>query len=183
MRFIVLLLGFQLTWMAVAAEKADTTDTTLVSGKHTNATVLVEGPNDVNIVKIVAQLLQRQHYLRLQINDDVSSKFLDRYLDSLDNLHVYFTQSDLQEFEKYRNRLDEMTLKEGDTSVARLIFSRFRQRLDQQHEYVQELLKKGEFDFTGNDRYIIDRKKLPRPVDLSEAKRLWRDRLRSEYLQ
>ena len=37
-------------------------------------------------------LLQKQHYLRMPINDDVSSKFLDRYLDSLDNLHIYFTQ-------------------------------------------------------------------------------------------
>ena len=34
-------------------------------------------------------------YLRQQFNDEISSKFLDRYLDALDNLHLYFVQSDL----------------------------------------------------------------------------------------
>jgi len=158
-------------------------DTGLVSTRHTNATELLEGVKDPEIVQFVAQILQRQHYLRLPINDDVSSKFLDRYLDSLDSLHIYFTQSDIQEFEKYRYRLDDLTLKEGNTTAARVIFSRYRQHLEQQNDYVQEMFKKGEFDFTGDDRFVIDRKKMPRPRDLAEARKLWRDRLRYEYLQ
>lgn len=182
MRLIALLLSLQITWVAVSIG-AELPDGTLITTRHTNATPLEAGPNDPNIVKFVAQLLQRQHYLRLQLNDDVSSRFLDRYLDSLDNLHIYFIRSDLDEFEKYRYKLDELTLQEGDTTLARLVFNRFRQRLDQQYEYVQELLKKGDFDFTGNDRFVLDRKKLPRPLDLNEARKLWRDRLRSEYLQ
>src|SRR5882762_5043973 len=105
----------------------------LFSTRHTDPTPLVEGPNDANIVKVVAQILRRQHYLRLPINDEISSKFLDRYLDSLDNLHIYFLQSDLQEFEKYRYQLDELTVEEGDTTPARVLFNRFRQRLEQQY--------------------------------------------------
>ena len=157
-------------------------DTTLTSTRHTNATPLVEAPQDATIVKFVAQILQRQHYLRLPINDEVSSKFLDRYLDSLDNLHIYFLQSDVQEFEKYRYKLDDLTVEAGDTTPAREIFSRFRQRLDQQYEFVLETLRKGKWDFTTDDRFVLDRKKLPRPGDLAEAKRLWSDRLRYEYL-
>src|SRR5262245_25501414 len=85
---------------ALAQDRQPTLDTLV---RHTNTAVpLVEGPQDVTIVKFVAQILQRQHYLRPPINDEASSKFLDRYLDSLDNLHIYFIQSDLQEFEKYR---------------------------------------------------------------------------------
>src|SRR6185503_17710741 len=128
------------------------------------------------IVQFVARLLQHQHYLQMPVNDDVSSKFLDRYIDSWDNLHIYFLQSDVQEFEKYRYRLDDLTVNEGDTTAARVIFTRFRERLNQQYEYVQELLKENKFSFTGNDRYVMDRKKLPRPRDLTEAKKLWRDR-------
>jgi carboxyl-terminal processing protease len=179
MRFIALLLSCQAALTLAAAE----VDTALITTRHTNITSLVEGPNDANIVKLVAQILQRQHYLRLQINDEVSSRFLDRYLDSLDNLHIYLLQSDLREFEKYRYKLDELTLEEGDTAPARLMFNRWRQRLNQQYEFVQDLLKNEKFDFTGNDRFVTDRKKLPRPEDLSEAKKLWRDRLRYEYLQ
>jgi carboxyl-terminal processing protease len=163
---------------------AETSD--LFSTRHTNAVPaplpLVQGPNDDTIVQFVARLLQHQHYLQMPINKDVASKFLDRYLDSLDNLHIYFIQSDLDEFEKYRYRLDDLTVNQGDTTVSRLVFTRFRQRLNQQYEYVLELLKENKFDFTGNDRYTVDRKKLSRPRDLAEAKKLWRDRLRYEYL-
>jgi len=187
MRLIALLSCFLLSVLVAPAAPAAsaqelTGDTNLV--RHTNATTaLVEGPQDVTIVKFVAQILQRQHYLRLPINDEVSAKFLDRYLDSLDNLHIYFLQSDLQEFEKYRYKLDDLTVEAGDTTPARVIFTRFRQRLDQQYDFVQEMLKKGNWDFSGNDRFVLDRKKLPRPRDLTEAKRLWYERLRYEYLE
>jgi hypothetical protein len=174
------LLGLTLPTLA----QDSTTD--LFSTRHTNAVPppfpLVEGPKDSTIVQFVARLLQHQHYLQMPINDDVSSKFLDRYLDSLDNFHIYFLQSDLQEFEKYRYRLDDLTVGDGDTTVSRLVFNRFRDRLNQQYEYVQQLLKENKFDFTGNDRYTVDRKKMPRPRDMAEAKKLWRDRLRHEYL-
>ena len=46
-----------------------------------------------------------------------------------------------------------------------------------------ELLKTEKFDFTGNDRFILNRKTLPRPKDLTEARQLWRERVRYEYLQ
>ena len=159
-------------------------DDTLLSNRHTNSapTPLFEGTRDPEIVQFVAQILQRQHYLRMPINDDVASKFLDRYLDSLDALHVYFTQADIQEFEKYRHRLDDLTLREGNTTAARVIFTRYRERLNEQNDYVQQLLKDGKFDFTGNDRYVTGRKKLARPATLADARKLWLDRLRYEYL-
>src|SRR6266516_333410 len=113
--------------------------TDLFNTRPTNATPLVEGQNDANVVKLVAQILRRQHYLRLPIDDETSSKFLDRYLDSLDNLHLYFFQSDLAEFEKFRYKLDDLTVDEGDATPARVIFNRFRERLTQQYEYVLEL--------------------------------------------
>ncbi len=185
MRLFVLLLGCHLAWTVAAADKSTVLDTTLVSSRHTNATPLFEGDKDADIVRVVASLLQSQHYLQMRINDDVSSKFLDRYLDSLDSLHIYFTQSDLKEFEKYREHLDELTTKAGDTTPARVIFNRFRERLLQQYEYVEELLKEDKFEFTGNDRFVTDRKKMQmnRPRDLAEARELWKNRLRYEYLQ
>jgi len=48
---------------------------------------------------------------------------------------------------------------------------------------VVELLKSKNFDFTGKERFVFNRKTLPRPEDLTEAKQLWRERLRYEYLQ
>src|SRR5260221_13096960 len=141
MRLIVLLLGSLLASTLTGRAAVETVETTLVSSRHTNATPLIEGPNDPSIVKFVTQILRRQHYLRLAINDEASSKFFDRYLDSLDAMHLYFLQSDVQEFETYRYKLDDLTQEAGDTTPARVIFNRYRQRLSQQHEYVHELLK------------------------------------------
>jgi len=184
MRQFAILLSFLSAWTLLAA---DSGDPALLSTRHTNSVPapvkLVEGPSDANIVRLVAQILQRQHYSQMKLSDEVSSKFFDRYLDSLDNLHLFFIQSDLDEFEKYRYQLDTLTADKGDTTPGRIIFNRFRQRLAQQYDYVLELLKNEKFDFTGTDRFVLDRKKLSRPRDLAEARQLWRDRLRYEYLQ
>jgi carboxyl-terminal processing protease len=164
-------IGFNSMLLSRGATVNGEPENTLLSLRHTNATALIEGPNDTNIVKLVAEILQTQHYLRLPLDNELSSRFFERYLDSLDNLHIYFTQADLRQFEKYRLQLDDFSLKRGDAEPAREIFNRFRERLEQQFEFVQNALANEKFTFTGNDRFILDRKKLPRPADLAEAKK------------
>ena len=139
-------------------------------------------PDEGAIARWTAKVLAEVHYLQQPLNDEISSKFLDRYLATLDNLHLHFLQSDLQEFDQYRTVLDDLTIA-GKTGPAREIFKRFLQRVDQRVAYVAELLKTEQFEFTSNDRYYIDRRKAPYPKDLDEAKRLWRLHLRYEYLQ
>ena len=138
---------------------------------------------EANIAKSVARVLEGYHYSQIKFDDELSSKFLDRYFETLDGLHLHFLQSDIDEFSKYRNQLDDKILREGDTGPAHEIFARLMQRVEQRVAYVNELLKKEKFEFKGNDRYIINRKDLPRPKTLAEAKELWRQHLRSEYLQ
>lgn len=145
--------------------------------------VLTPGPDDATIAPIVARILAQQHYSQKPMDDAVSSRFLDRYLEALDPLRFYFLESDIAEFEKWRNELDDLTWKRGDTTPATVIATRFLERLDQQNAYVNELLKTEKFTFDGNDTFVVDREKEPRPKDLDDAKRLWRDRVRYEYLQ
>src|SRR2546429_312202 len=139
-------------------------------------------PDEAAIARLTAKVLAEVHYLRQPLNDGISSKFLDRYLERLDNLHMHFLQSDLEEFDQYRTVLDDLTIA-GKTGPAREIFKRFMQRVDQRLAFVTDLLKSEQFEFTSNDRYYIDRRKAPYPKDLDEAKRLWRLHLRYEYLQ
>ena len=141
-------------------------------------------PDEGAIVRLTAKVLTQMHYLHLKqpLNDDVSSKFLDRYLETLDGLHMHFLRTDLEEFDQYRTVLDDLTVA-GKTGPAREIFKRFAQRIEQRVGFVAELLKTEQFDFAGNDRYNLDRRKAPYPKDLDEAKQLWRQHLRYEYLQ
>ncbi|MDW8310000.1 MAG: carboxy terminal-processing peptidase [Verrucomicrobiales bacterium] len=147
---------------------------------------LAPGPSDGRIAFVVARLLERAHYVQHPFDDDFSAKFLDRYLEMLDPQHLHFTQQDLAEFERYRTRLDDLTITRkgvGDTTPAYEIFNRFLERLAQRVAYADELLKTDPFDFTGDERVLVNRREAPYPRDLDEARRLWRERLRLEYLQ
>lgn len=139
-------------------------------------------PDEGTIARLTARVLAQYHYLRQPLNDEVSSKFLDRYLDMLDGQHLHFLKSDLDEFEHYRTTLDDLTLA-GKTGPAREIFNRFMQRVEERIAYVADLLKSEKFDFIGEDRFALDRRKAPYPKDLAEARQLWRQHLRYEYLQ
>src|SRR5687767_2198029 len=76
-------------------------DTTLISERHTNGfkpKPLTPGPDDSRIARVAAAILERNHYLQQSIDDSVSEKFLEKYLDALDPAHLVFFQSDEAEF-------------------------------------------------------------------------------------
>jgi carboxyl-terminal processing protease len=180
----VILLGWPLALALGAAEftSEDLHPQTLVTTRYTNGLVLPPGSNDTNVARLVVRLLERTHYAQRKFDNTVSSNFLARYLDALDGFHMYFQRSDLEEFDKYRFKLDELT-KAGDTTPARVIFGRFMERLTENYEYVTNLLRTETFAFTGNERFNLNRKHEPRPRDAEEARRLWRERVRYEFLQ
>jgi carboxyl-terminal processing protease len=164
-----------------AAETTSETQDRITKPYHVNP-----GVQDSLIAFWTANLLQKMHYAQQPFDDTVSSKFFDRYLESLDPQHVHFIQSDLSEFEHYRTNLN-VFIKGGkrsiDTRPSCDIFERFVQRLQQRVAYVDELLKSESFTFDSDDRISINRREMPYPKDLQEAKALWRDRLRFEYLE
>jgi carboxyl-terminal processing protease len=131
-------------------------------------------------------MLTNYHYLRKPFDTALSSQFLDRYLETLDPQHIHFTQGDLADFEQYRTNLNHLTLpgkKLGDTRPACEIFNRYMERLQQRTAYADELLEHEKFTFDTDERILINRKNMPYPADLNEAKQIWRARLRFEYLQ
>jgi carboxyl-terminal processing protease len=170
---------------AEAPDKTKITDQPAQIGeiKTLSPVNLVPQPNDGWIADLTARMLEQLHYLHQPLDPKVSSKFLDRYIDTLDPQHMHFLQSDIAEFEKYRNVLGELTRKQHDTSPAYVIFNRFMQRLDERAAYANELLKNDHFTFTTDEKVLIVRKDQPFPKDMTEAKNLWRDRVRYEYLQ
>lgn len=134
------------------------------------------------ITRVTAELMQRSHYSHHPLDVEMSGKFLDRYLDTLDPVHLTFLQSDIQEFEKYRTTLGPLT-KKGDTTPAHVIFDRFLQRAEQRNDLSTNLLAHENFDFTGHDRFVANRKNAPQPKDMDEAKQLWTEEVRYEFLQ
>ncbi len=145
------------------------------------------GPVDGQIAAATAWMLENYQYLKKPFDAEVSSQFLDQYLDTLDPQHIHFLQSDIAEFQQYRTNLDRLTdtgvRHPADTTPGCVIFNRFVKRLEQRTAYAQDLLKHEKFTFNTDERITINRKGMPYPANLDEAKKLWKERVRFEYLQ
>jgi carboxyl-terminal processing protease len=147
---------------------------------------LSPGSSDGAVAYATARMLERYHYLRQPFSAAVSTNFFHRYIEMFDPQHLHFLQSDLADFERYRTNLDRLTLtasRVADTRPACEIYNRFVQRFQQHVDYCDELLKNEKFTFDTDEKVALVRKDLPFPKDLTEAKKLWRERLRAEYLQ
>ena len=161
----------------------------LIASPATPAAVpgpLSPGPSDGRIAYVTARLLEEFHYLQQPLNAEMSERFLDGYLATLDPRRENFLQPDIAGFAHYRTNLDRLTITTNgvaDLTPAFEIYGRFLERLRQHEAYVEELLKQDKFKFTGGDRILIDRRHAPYPKDLDEAKKLWRDQLRYQILQ
>ncbi len=142
----------------------------------------IQDPTDANIVRITADMLETWQYSQHPFDQEIASKFLDRYLDSLDYSHMYLLKSDLAEFEPYRTNLQDLTIKDHDTSPCWKIFGRFMERATERVTYITNLLATEKFEFNGNDRFIANRHTLPYAQDMAEAREFWRQELRCEYL-
>ena len=149
------------------------------------ANSLQPGPDDPHIAYFTARLLENWHYLQHPLDKELSVKFFDGYIDSLDPRHENLLQTDLAEFAVFRTNLDVLTLgprETADLSPAFAIYQRYQERYQQHTAYVNELLKQEKFKFTAAEKIQIDRRHEPFPKDLAEAQQLWRQHVRYEYL-
>jgi carboxyl-terminal processing protease len=128
--------------------------------------------------------LKNRHYLKVRLDDRMSSKILHRFLDELDPGHSYFFDSDIKEFEgKYQHTLDDALLK-GDLQPAFEIFNRYQQRIIERLTYLIERLDQGldSMHFDIEETLQIDREDLPWPESEAVMNELWRKRLKNNVL-
>jgi carboxyl-terminal processing protease len=181
-RTLLLVIGLVFALLPVRTRADVPTQTAIPTNTWTIPTLEAR---DGQIAFWSAYLLKNYHYSHHPFDDSVSSRFLDRYLEAMDPQHLHFLKSDLDHFEQYRTNLDNLTVTRtgiGDVSPAFEIFSRYVERLQQRVAFANDLLKE-EFKFDTDERISVDRRESPYPADLNEAKSLWRQRLRFEYLQ
>ena len=130
--------------------------------------------------ELITTILQRYHYRKFKLDDSLSNIILNRYLKSLDNNRMYFYASDIADFDKYKNQLDN-DIQDGDLHPAFKIFNVFKDRINNRIDYSEQLLKKG-FDFTKKEDFQIDRSKAPWISDTSEMNDIWRKKVKNDAL-
>jgi carboxyl-terminal processing protease len=130
----------------------------------------------------VGRLLEEGHYTHQPLNDEVSRKFLQTYLELLDYSHLFFTQQDVDALNaKYGEAIDDDVLL-GNLKPAHEIYDLYAKRVDQRVAKVKELLKQPA-DFKADAAIELSRQKASWPKDEAEADQLWRGRITNELLQ
>jgi carboxyl-terminal processing protease len=135
---------------------------------------------DRRIARLISRLMPINHISQMGLNDTVSERALDLYIDRFDPMKLYFYQSDIDEFHRYQDSIDEM-VKNGDLSLAYLIFNRFTERVDERVEVAMELLD-GEFDFTKDEYIVVDPDAANYAKTPEEARDRWRKQIKYALL-
>ncbi len=131
----------------------------------------------------ILRKLDRKHFVDLNIDDTLSARFLDNYLERLDPNKAFFYQSDINEFNQYRSILDDQ-LKNGDNSAGFVIYARFKQRLEERLQKVIDLLEDDSivFDFSKKESINSDAENTDWLKSASAGDDYWRKRIKSFLL-
>jgi carboxyl-terminal processing protease len=130
--------------------------------------------------QVIIQFLNVYHYKKVQLTDSLSQTIFNDYINDLDNNKLYFMQSDLDGFEKYRTKFCTF-LKEGNLKPAFDVFNTFKTRMNQRMKHIDKLLKEN-FDFTVDESFTPDREKADWAKTQEELDELWRLRIKNDEL-
>jgi len=137
-------------------------------------------PEEGYVARIVSNMLQVDHLIHRAPDDVASERGLDLFLKQLDPMKLYFLQSDVAEFEKYRTKLDDM-VRGGDVSAAHTIFKRFLDRVDERLATAKEILDQP-VEFSVDEMVVIEPDATNYPADAAEARDRWRRQVKYSLL-
>ncbi len=167
--FLLLVIGLVLVSGQSLAEKRTVPLSELIpSRNHQQATV------------VILKVIDKYHYKKAPLNDEMSSKILDRYLDSLDPNRSFLLASDINHFSTYEKKLDNYLLN-ARLEPAFLIFRSYRKRVSDAVAYAIDLLDKG-FDFERDEEYRFDRSEASWAQTRTEWREIWRQRVKNDVL-
>ena len=133
-----------------------------------------------NIGELVTQFIQKSHYMRVSVNDELSSRVMDRYIEALDRNRMYLLASDIEYFEEYRYRLDDVVRSQPLNPVFDM-FSVYRSRVRERFEFALTQLE-NEPDLLLDEDYQFDRENMPWAITTAELDELWRQRVKNDVL-
>lgn len=124
---------------------------------------------------LIADIVAKDHYETLSLDDSLSERILASYLASLDPYKDVFLKADVEAFSKFAHALDDGLI-EGDIAPAFQIFAVFHARLEERTSFAERFLE-GEPTFDAERRSRGD---LDWAVSRAELDRRWRARLSRE---
>jgi carboxyl-terminal processing protease len=179
-RILSLLLSFSLASQAAPAGNA------APAGITSPANILAPVAGTASFkCEYVAGLVNRYLASHLSINKfstDISRRTLDNYLRSWDPGKMYFTQNDVDLFEKKFAETLPTMISKGDCSAIDLIYVVYGQRYGERAKVMDTLID-GKYDFTVDEYFVVDRKSRSYAKDERDMGDRWTKRIKYQLLQ
>lgn len=133
--------------------------------------------------RVILKRLMRDHYRKISVDDGLSSKIFESYLSEIDPARSYFLASDINEFEPYRYRLDDL-FASGDLEPAFIIFNRYIRRATERLQFRLGRLDRGlnDISFDVTESMDIGREEALWPADIDELNEISRKTLKNSIL-
>lgn len=151
----------------------------LVSWKFSE--VKFDDPNkDKLLIELLKYVLDKGHYQSPEINDELSKKVYNSYLDIIDPQKKYFLNSDLREFKKFEKLIDDQWLS-YDLAFFNLTHTRLIQRINEVEMFLPSLFNSS-FEFDIDENINVDFENLTFSKNDKERKERWRKQLKFSML-
>jgi len=130
---------------------------------------------------LATKFLANWHYKDTRLDDELSEKIFEAYLDLLDPNYSFFLASDIETFSPYRLRMDD-ALQHSDPTPAYEMFNVYVERVKERVIFAREQLKQP-MDFTVDENYTWDREDIKWAKSEAELDEFWRQRVKNDYLR
>ncbi|CAM5185679.1 carboxy terminal-processing peptidase [Oligella ureolytica] len=132
---------------------------------------------------LTSRILSTFEYNKQPLDDAMAGRIFDAYFDALDPQRMFLLLSDIEGFHPHRLDTAKM-ISHGELEMAFDIYTLYRERVQEYYQYVFSLLdSEHEFDFTKDELFSLDRKKLPWLRTKAELQDLWRQRVKNDFLR
>lgn len=138
------------------------------------------GEKEKVILQAVLEVLRKNHFKQVEINDEFSHRLYDTYLDRMDGMKRFLIMSDLDLLDDYQDSLDD-ALKSGDLRFFDLSYQIINSGIEKTRKWYPDILSQP-FDFTIQDSIETDGEKRSFARDDAELKEFWRSYLKYETL-
>lgn len=130
----------------------------------------------------IKQKLEHYHFNRnqKQVDDTFSKDAFDILLKRVDSQKRFFIQSDIEAFEKHKDKIDD-ELKTGRYQLPQLIGKKLDHNIEIIESACNQMLQKG-FDFKKDELFESDGEKLTYCKTFNELKERWRKQLKFQCI-
>ena len=130
--------------------------------------------------ELITQFIQKSHYNRVAVDDNLSSDVLDLFIEALDRNRMYLLQGDIEYFETYRYQLDDVVKSKPLDPVFEM-FEIYQTRVRERLQFALQQLE-TEPDYSVDEEYQFDRSEEPWAESSAELDEIWRKRIKNDAL-